>query len=127
MTLGGRGAEVEGVALGTIRLRASLCESQEFSAAAAAVPLFLTAMAGAASADEISNDLDASIDAAAENMPLNVGGATGSTTLYVAPRNSDGKNGCNLTGSPTLGLSIASSNSAVATVSPALGHFFQLQ
>jgi hypothetical protein len=71
-------------------------------AAAAAVPLFLTAMAGAASADDISNDLDASIDAAAENMPLNVGGATGSTTLYVTPRNSDGKNGCNLTGSSTL-------------------------
>jgi hypothetical protein len=88
------------------------------AAAAALVPLFLTVVAGAASADDVSNNLDAGIDAVAENMPLNVGGATGSTTLFVTPRNGDGKSGCNLTGSSTLGLSIASSNPGVATVSP---------
>jgi hypothetical protein len=73
---------------------------------------------GAAFADDISNNLDASIDVVAEVMPLNVGGASGTTQLYVDPRNGDGKNGCNLTGSTTLGLSVTSSNSSVATVSP---------
>jgi hypothetical protein len=75
-------------------------------------------MATAASADDISNNLDASIDSTAEIMPLNVGGANGTTQLYVTPRNEDGKNGCNLTGSATLGLSLASSDPSVATVSP---------
>ena len=75
-------------------------------------------MATAASADDISNNLDASVDAVAEVMPLNVGGANGTTQLYVTPRNGDGKNGCNLTGSTTLGLSLASSDPSVATVSP---------
>ena len=51
-------------------------------------------------------------------MPLNVGGRNGTTQLYVTPRNGDGKNGCNLTGSTTLALSVSSSNTAVATVSP---------
>ncbi|HET9323562.1 MAG TPA: hypothetical protein VFO03_06750, partial [Gaiellaceae bacterium] len=71
-----------------------------------------------ARADDISNDLDGTIDAVAEVMPLQVGGANGTTNLYVTPRNGDGKNGCNLTGSSTLVLSISSSNSSVATVSP---------
>jgi hypothetical protein len=68
--------------------------------------------------DDISNNIDPSIDAVAEVMPLNVGGPNGSTTLYVTPSNGDGKNGCNLTGSTTLGLSVASSNTSVAAVSP---------
>jgi hypothetical protein len=75
-------------------------------------------MATAASADDISNNLDASVDAVAEIMPLNVGGANGTTQLFVTPRNGDGKNGCNLTGSTTLGVSLASSDPSVATVSP---------
>ena len=75
-------------------------------------------MATAASADDISNNLDASVDAVAEIMPLNVGGANGTTQLSVVTRNGDGKNGCNLTGSTTLGLSLASSDPSVATVSP---------
>jgi hypothetical protein len=69
-------------------------------------------------ADDISNNLDSSVDAVAEVMPLNAGGANGTTQLYVTPRNSDGKNGCNLTSSTTLGVSVSSSNPSVATVSP---------
>lgn len=76
------------------------------------------AFSGVAVADDIYNDLDDTIDAVAEVMPLNVGGANGTTKLYVQPRNSDGKNGCNLTGGTTLGLSVSSSNTSVATVSP---------
>src|ERR1044071_5874726 len=60
--------------------------------------------------DDIANDLDTEIDAVAEVMPLNAGGATGTTTLYVSPTNGDGKNGCNLTGSTTLTLSVSSNN-----------------
>ena len=74
-------------------------------------------------ADDISNDLDLTVDAAAEVMPLNAGGATGSTQLYVVPAGGDGKPGCNLTGSTTLGVSISSSNPSVASVSPATATF----
>lgn len=84
--------------------------------ALAAAILMLTPMA--ALADDISNNLDTSIDAVAEVMPLNVGGANGTTQLYVTARNGDGKSGCNLTGSTTLVLSVSSSNTGVATVSP---------
>jgi len=75
--------------------------------------------AAVAYADDISNTLDASVDANFEAMALNVGGSDGSTTLVVVARNGDGKNGCNLTGSTTLGVSVSSSNTGVATVSPA--------
>jgi hypothetical protein len=70
--------------------------------------------------DDIGNRLDASLDAVAEVMPLNVGGANGTTTLYVSPTNGDGKNGCNFGGggSPSLTVSVSSSNTGVATVSP---------
>lgn len=69
--------------------------------------------------DDIANSVDGSIDAVAEVMPLNVGGPNGTTTLYVNPTNEEGgKNGCNLTGSTTLVVSISSSNNAVATVTP---------
>jgi hypothetical protein len=84
----------------------------------AAVVGVVFAIAGAAFADDISNNLDASVDAVAEVMPLTVGGANGTTRLYVAPQNDDGKNGCNLTGSTTASISLASSNPSVATVSP---------
>jgi hypothetical protein len=69
-------------------------------------------------ADDVSNNLDGSIDAVAEVMPLNAGGASGSTTLYVQPRGSDGKPGCNLTSSTALVIALISSNTSVATVSP---------
>jgi hypothetical protein len=84
----------------------------------AAVVGVVFAIAGAAFADDISNNLDASVDAVAEVMPLNVGGANGTTNLYVVERNGDGKNGCNLTGATTLVVAVASSNTSVATVSP---------
>ncbi|MFC5178745.1 PxKF domain-containing protein [Nocardioides taihuensis] len=74
--------------------------------------------AGPALADDVANRLDTSIDATAEVMSLNVGGVAKSTTLYISPANGDGKQGCNLTGSTTLVVNVASSNTAVATVSP---------
>jgi hypothetical protein len=78
----------------------------------------LLAVPAIALADDISNSLDPSVDAVAEEMPLTVGGANGTTTLYIVERNGDGKNGCNLTGSTTFSASVSSSNTAVATVSP---------
>jgi hypothetical protein len=77
------------------------------------------ATAGVAAADQVSNTLDGSVDAVAEVMPLNAGGATGSTTFAVTPLNGDGKNGCNLIGSTVLTVSVTSSSPTVATVSPA--------
>jgi hypothetical protein len=76
------------------------------------------AFTGGANADDISNTLDLTLDAVAETMPLVEAASSGTTRLYVQPRNGDGKNGCNLTGSTTLTVSVASSNAAVATVSP---------
>jgi len=73
---------------------------------------------GIATADDISNSLDSSVDATAEVMPLNVGGAAGITTLAVSPANGDSKQGCNLTGSTTLKVSVSSDHPEVATVSP---------
>jgi hypothetical protein len=70
---------------------------------------------GVAGADDISN----SVETVAEVMPLTAGGPSGTTDLYVLPKNGDGKNGCNFQGNTeTLGLSVSSSNTAVATVSP---------
>jgi hypothetical protein len=93
------------------------------AAAAFAAGSLLLASAGVAYADTIYNDIDASIDSVAEVMPLNVGGAVGTTTLALANANADGKNGCDLTGQTTLTLSLVSSNPAVATVSPATTTF----
>src|SRR5215213_10259868 len=76
------------------------------------------AFGGPALADDVSNNIDATVDAVAEAMPLNAGGSNGTTQLYIVPLNGDGKNGCNLTSSTTLTVAIASSNAAVATVSP---------
>jgi hypothetical protein len=73
---------------------------------------------GTAVADDVSNDLDTSVDATAEVMALNVGGAAGTTKLYLVNRNGDGKQGCNLTGNDTsLGVAVSSSNPDVATAS----------
>jgi hypothetical protein len=93
------------------------------AAAAFAAGSLLLASAGVAYADIIYNNLDASIDSTAEIMPLNVGGAVGTTTLAVQTERQDGKNGCDLTGQTTLTLSLVSSNPAVATVSPATTTF----
>ena len=78
----------------------------------------LLAGAGVAQADDVFNNLDSTVDAVAETMPLNAGGAAGTTTLAIDPTNDPGKNGCNLTGSTVLTLNLVSSNTAIATVSP---------
>ena len=75
------------------------------------------AFGAVASADDISNTVDGTVDAVAEVMPLNVGGASGTTRL-TSSQGGDGKPGCNLTGSTTLGVSVSSSDPSVATVSP---------
>jgi hypothetical protein len=87
-------------------------------AATAATITFFAAGVGGAFADTIYNDLDGSLDVDVEIMVLNVDGGDGSTTLALVPTNGDGKNGCNLTGSTTVTLSVNSSDPAVATVSP---------
>src|SRR5262245_18246050 len=87
-------------------------------AALAAAITIIGAGASAAHADDIKNTLDGSIDATAEIMALNVGGANGTTTLAVVPANEDGKQGCNLTKDTVLTVSVNSSQGAVATVSP---------
>jgi hypothetical protein len=74
--------------------------------------------AGWTQADDISNNLDATIDAVAESMALVFPGPTATTGLYVTPRNGDGKNGCNLTGGTALEVTVNSSATGVATVSP---------
>jgi len=87
-------------------------------AAAIAAPMLIAGLIAPSYADDIFNNLDATIDSTAESMPLNVGGANGTTTLYVQPQGGDGKSGCNLTGSTTLTVSVSSSDPSVATVSP---------
>ena len=47
----------------------------------------LLAVPAIALADDISNNLDATVDAAAEVMPLTTGGADGTTQLFVTPQN----------------------------------------
>lgn len=85
---------------------------------AAMTAFFVVALGAVAVADNVSNNLDGTVDVVAEVMSLNTGGADGTTRLYVDPTNGDGKNGCNLTGSTTLVVSIASGDTSVATVSP---------
>ena len=45
----------------------------------------VAAAAGTARADNVSNNLDATVDAVAEVMPLNVGGANGTTNSVRRP------------------------------------------
>jgi hypothetical protein len=85
-------------------------------AALAAALLF--SVVGVALADDVSNRVDGTVDATAEVMPLQVGGANGSTKLYIVTQNDDGKNGCNLTGQTTLKVAIKSSDTSIATASP---------
>jgi hypothetical protein len=85
---------------------------------AATTVFFVVALSAAAVADNVSNNLDGTVDVVAEVMSLNTSGADATTRLYVDPTNGDGKNGCNLTGGTTLVVSVASSDTSVATVSP---------
>lgn len=86
--------------------------------AAVAAGSLLLASAGVAYADDVTNTLPVSVDSVAKVMTLNLGGTNGGTKLALIEQNADGKNGCNLTGSTILTLSLSSSNSAVASVSP---------
>lgn len=92
---------------------------QKFSLAVSLAVILAMLLTSFALADDISNNLDTSVDSVAEVMPLVVGDADGTTNLYLIERNGDGKNGCNLIGSTVLTLSVASSDTSVATVSPA--------
>ena len=85
--------------------------------------LALVAGIGVANADEIANTLDDSIDATAESVNLTVGGAATPVGLKVNATGGDGKSGCNLTGSTYVQFSVASSNTAAATVSPSSVRF----
>ena len=74
----------------------------------------------AAQADQLANDLDASVDANFEVLALDHAG-TGSVGLYVNATNGDGANGCNLNGnneSDNVTFRVASSDTGVATVTP---------
>ena len=73
--------------------------------------------AGVAFADDVSNNLDSTVDATVETMALTAGGATGSTTFRIVATADDGKNGCNFGGtSGTLVVDVVSSLPAKATV-----------
>lgn len=87
-------------------------------ACAASLLVASTALAVPAGADDIRNELDASIDATAESITLSAGGATGSVGISIQPRNGDGVNGCNVKNDGTLVVNVLTSNAAVATVSP---------
>ena len=79
-------------------------------------------MTSIATADSVTNNLDATVDATLETMNLTAGGATGSTTmkLIVNDNGVTGElNGCNLGGAgQQVTLGVKSNNTAVATVSP---------
>lgn len=75
-------------------------------------------MIGGALADDVTNNLDGTVDATLETMSLTVGGSDGNVQFTLKPTNTDAKNGCNLTGAGSqLVLGISSSNTSVATVS----------
>ncbi len=81
--------------------------------------LFAMLVSTLAMADDIYNNLDTSIDAVAEVMPLNAGGVAGTTDLYLEKKNEDGKQGCNLQGTNEyITFSVISSDPSVATVLP---------
>lgn len=73
---------------------------------------------GSPNFDNIGLVASTSVDAVSKIMALQVGGGPKTTTLYVTKTSDDNKPGCNLTGSTTLVVSVVSSNSSVATVSP---------
>jgi hypothetical protein len=83
--------------------------------AAAATSLTVVAIA---LGDDISNNLDGSIDANVETLATSAGAAPSSVGLYVQPRNSDGNTGCNFQGTTEAAtFSVQSSNPLVATAS----------
>ena len=94
----------------------------KFQRALALAIVFALGLPVATFADEVYNDIDATIDAAVESTTVAVG-ATKGVTLAVKETGTgsnpaDGKSGCNLTGSTTLVTSVSSSATSKATVSP---------
>jgi hypothetical protein len=77
----------------------------------------LLAVPAVALADDVYNNLDSSIDAAAESITLTEGGSNDTASVLISPTNGDGKNGCNLTASSTLKVKAVSSDSAKVTAS----------
>jgi hypothetical protein len=102
------------------RAQSRLLTARRVVALAAAAVLTI---GGTAVADDVVNDLDTSLDATAESMSLNVGGANGTTKLSLVNRNGDGNQGCNIQGSEALVVSPSSSEPGVATVSIDNGSF----
>jgi hypothetical protein len=80
------------------------------------------ALQGAVLADTVYNNIDNSIDSTVETMSLTAGGTTGLTSLSVTPANvsgdNDSVNGCNVKNTNSLTVSVKSSDTTVATVSP---------
>ena len=91
----------------------------KFSIAMSLAVVLAMLLTSFALADDISNNLDGTVDSTLEVLSLTTGGGNGTVGLFVREQNGDGKQGCNLTGSTTLVVSTNSSNTAVATVSPA--------
>ena len=94
-------------------IRMKLLVAVGFAALSLGLPLL-------AFADDIANNIDATVDTTLETMSLHVGGPAGSALFNVNTRNGDGRNGCNFGGggSPTLVVAVSSSNPLVASVSP---------
>ena len=77
------------------------------------------AISGIALADQISNDVDATVDTTLEIMNLTVGGVNGSVVYRMIPvTGGDGHSGCNFQGNETLVVAVNTSLPGVATVSP---------
>lgn len=95
--------------------------TKELRYAGKVVPLalaFMLVMGAVAFADDISNNLDDSVDADLELMDLTAGGATGVVTFRYIPTNDDSKSGCNLNGQGSqLVVGVNSDDNTVATVS----------
>jgi hypothetical protein len=69
-------------------------------------------------ADNVTNNLDNSVDATYERVALNAGGATQEVKLHIVAVDGDGRQNCNVNGSNKLTISLTSSNTTVATISP---------
>lgn len=80
--------------------------------------LAAASVVGVAGADDVENSIPATVGSTAKVMSLSANGAVGTTQMYTVNQGGDGKPGCNLTGSTTLTLGVASTDTDVATVSP---------
>jgi hypothetical protein len=73
---------------------------------------------GVALADDISNNLDLTVDASLEVMNVAAGG-TGVVSFKIYPKNGDGDSGCNLdSATESVTFDVLTSDAGVATVNP---------